>query len=455
MLSHVSKNNFYDNLLHLIHHVLINKKNIKSKKLNKAIEYYITQMALSHGLSFNALQKLILISGAGIAGLAASLELRAKGFNVIIAEKRKIFDRFNLINLDVDVQRFLKKFGLLDEFEKHVAGRINEHNYFLVEENSTKNLGHSDVSKLQPSNVPFEPKFFNELFKEDGVYSVAIKDLQNFLAQKALEAGVHILGDVETEILSTTKSGGVAKLLVRGFDPFELAPYMLFLAEGAHSSTANQLGMNKTEVKNECTGENWIFGNTEYAGEKTFVISVINTKENNVKIANIIFNAKAGVINIAVTANKHLNPEQIQEQLLQTVSNVLPQDIEPPSAIINSVKKPIHIKNEKRTHYSQGNVFDIGDTAGHSSPLAGMGGTLGLTLVPRAVEQVIKNAEEQPRKVHKQFHRFTDAYVSRWISKSQGIKKHCLSFFKPKSDTTIQQVTNSEKVNVLNNGTVG
>ena len=81
----------------------------------------------------------------------------------------------------MESQRFLKKFGLLNEFEKAVAGRIRTHKYVLSEEKGMRHLGSSDVSKLQPSKVPFEPEFFNDLFNEDGIYSVRIKDLQTFL----------------------------------------------------------------------------------------------------------------------------------------------------------------------------------------------------------------------------------------------------------------------------------
>jgi 2-polyprenyl-6-methoxyphenol hydroxylase-like FAD-dependent oxidoreductase len=80
---------------------------------------------------FRAPAKLALISGAGIAGLAASFELVARGYKVVIVEKRDTFDRFNVINIDVEAQRFLKKFGLFDEFETSIAARIKEHRYIL------------------------------------------------------------------------------------------------------------------------------------------------------------------------------------------------------------------------------------------------------------------------------------------------------------------------------------
>lgn len=422
------------------------------EKPRKTIEFCITVTAIDRALSFKAPKALVLISGAGIAGLAASLELIARGFKVVIAEKRNAFDRFNAINLDAESQRFLKKFGLLNEFEKTVAGRIGTHKYVLFEEKGMRNLGSFDVSKLQPSKVPFEPEFFNELFNEGSIYSVRIKDLQTFLATKALEAGVHIFGNVEIEILACTQSGFVSKVQVTGKDsfpdPMKLKPHLLFVAEGAHSTTAKQLGMKTNEVKNECTGENWVFGNVKYFGKETFVVSVIDTSEGRLEIANIIFNAQIHEINIAVTSKRLLSQELIQERILGIVRRVFSfQGIdEIPQSLIAEVKQPVHINNEKRAIYSRGNVFCIGDTAGHSSPLAGMGGTLGLTLVPRTIEQLLNDSEQKPRSIHHNFHRFTEGYTSRWIAKSQAVKKHCLSFFKSKGQASSDQEQTSSKV---------
>lgn len=77
-------------------------------------------------------KKTAVISGAGIAGLAAAFELNAKGFNVVVAEKREEFSRFNVINLNKEAQAFLRKFNLLEEFEDSVAGRIENHQVYCL-----------------------------------------------------------------------------------------------------------------------------------------------------------------------------------------------------------------------------------------------------------------------------------------------------------------------------------
>ena len=102
-----------------------------------------------------------------------------------------------------------------------------------------------------------------------------------------------------------------------------LQPDLFFIAEGAHSRHCDQLGMVTNVVENECTGENWIFGNVEYSGKKTFVVSIVDASQKNLQIANVIFNAKSQVINIAVTSNKALSQDHIREQILRTVQQSL------------------------------------------------------------------------------------------------------------------------------------
>lgn len=401
--------------------MLSNEKDHKDK---------VTKAALENGLSFRPSKKIAFISGAGIAGLAASFELVAKGYNVVITEKRKGFDRFNVINLDVEVRRFLNKFGLLSEFETSVAGKIIKHDIVLVTNaNEIKPLHSSNVRNLQVSEVPFEPEHFNALFKQDGIYSVRIKDLQTFLAQKAIQLGVHLFQNLETDIFTCTRNKGVSEVKLSGNS---IKPDLFFVAEGAHSLTAKQLGMELTEVKNECSGENWIFGNTAYTGSDTFVVSMIDLSDGRQDIANIIFNSKIHEINIAVTSKRDLDSDLIQQRLLAVVHKVFAflQMDNPPTSLTRVVEHPVHINNEKRALYSQDNVFCIGDAAGHSSPLAGMGGTLGLTLTPHAIEQLLKDCDNEPLKMHEKFDRYSEASVSRWITKSQHVKKHCMTFFK-------------------------
>lgn len=406
--------------------VVFNRQGIKILRL--VIDFRITSAALNCGLYFRAQRELALISGAGIAGLTTSFELLAKGFKVVIAEKREAFSRSNIINLNIEAQRFLERFGLLKEFEESVAARLNRHRYVLVGKKGPQDLPTSDVSKLQLRNVSFEPEHVGKLFNHDGIYSVKIGDLQTFLAKKALEAGVRIFGKAEVEDLACTQAGRISKVQLAGR---VLHPHLFFVAEGAHSTTAARLGMETNVVENECTGENWVFGNVAYSGKENFVVSIIDVSGKNLEIANVIFNAKIHEVNIAVTSKKFLSQKLIQERILRTVQLAfrLENIAQMPQSLITIVQRPVHVTNEKRVIFSKGDIFLIGDTAFHGSPLAGLGGTLGLTLIPHTIQQLLSDRERQPDEMHHHFKTFTEAYTSRWIEKSQNVKQFCLSIF--------------------------
>lgn len=401
-------------------------------KLIKTIDLAIRNAVLNYGLLPKNMLKLAVISGAGIAGLAASLELIRKGYKVVIAEKRNDFNRFNIINLDIDAQHFLNKFGLLAEFEREVAGKIKLHKYVLTTAKGMEQMGPpSDVSNLQANDIPFSPELFNKLFTNDGVYSVKIKELQNFLAKKALDMGAYIYGNVESNISRASLDDKKVKIKIKGqYSEIDLQPDLFLISEGTHSTTADKFGMKYQEIKNNCTGENWIFGNMQYNGSETFVVSVIDISGDRLEIANIIFNAKVHEINIAVTASANINQKSIKERILNTVKKVLElENIHENLELISVVEAPVDIKNEKRVKFSNGNVFCIGDTAGHSSPLAGMGGTLGLTLVPATINKLVEDIENNNPNLHVNFHTYSNAYVDRWINKSVGIKNRCIGMF--------------------------
>ena len=191
--------------------------------------------------------------------------------------------------------------------------------------------------------------------------------------------------------------------------------------------------MRTRKVTNACTGENWIFGNMTYSGRETFVVSLIDASEKTLRIANVIFNAKSQVINIAVTSEREVPEERIREQILRTAHQVFAQRAFPleemHSELLTTVPKPVHVANRTSFPFSMGNVFCIGDSAGSSSPLAGLGGTLGLTLVPRTVKQLLDDYEKRSRSIHRNFNEFSEGYTSRWIQKSEGIKRFCISIF--------------------------
>ena len=58
----------------------------------------------------------VVISGAGLAGLVAAIVLKKHKYDVIVIEKRQDFTRNNIINVDADVEAFLKQHQLKLQF---------------------------------------------------------------------------------------------------------------------------------------------------------------------------------------------------------------------------------------------------------------------------------------------------------------------------------------------------
>lgn len=383
-------------------------------------------------------RKIALISGAGIAGLAASLVLKNRGFDVFITEKREDFTRPNLINLNMEVQCFLRKFNLLEEFETSVAARIKAHKYVVYGRNGPQALPDSDVSELNfDGSLPKNSEKFKDLFMSDGIYSVQIKDLQAFLAKKASELGVCILQQAKIKILDPIPKERVSKVKIvqkNSSNPtLVLEPNLFFIAEGAHSETVDKLGMGdeaKDVVENDCSGENWVFGNLKYSGDQTFVVSIIDTSQKTLQIANVIFNAKSHVVNVAVTSQENPDEDCINNLIRSTAQKAFDfEGIPEEPEILNKVKKPVHITNRMAFNCSSENIFRIGDAVGNSSPLAGLGGTLGLTLVPCTIKQLLKDYQMDSDELHRTFKQFSQAYVTKWINKSQSVKGHILEIF--------------------------
>ena len=403
------------------------KKSIS--KLLDTSHQEIARAASSCGLIYKELRPLALISGAGIAGLSASLELSAKGYRVLIGEKRTSFTRYNIINLGVESEAFLKKFNLLEKFEKTVAA-IEEHVYIIFDRmNQPKLLDISDVRDLKlKDDESVCSKNAETLFTSDGIYSASIEDIQTFLLREALERGVKIYADTEFKVLSIAQDGFVKKVQVTAIKT--LRPDLFFIAEGAHPKTARELNLKEKRLITACSDERWVYGNIKYPGSRTFVISVIDTSQKALEIANVIFNAKKGVINLAVTSKKDPTDDEIKNMILQRANQVYNQSIYPLAPmdfeLIATSQKPVHIVNRLTEPFSKGNVFCIGDAAGSSSPLAGLGGTLGLTLVPSTVKELLEDASNR----HESFQGSTNAYTQRWIQKSSAIKTFCLETYK-------------------------
>lgn len=399
--------------------------------------------------STKSAKKIAIISGAGIAGLTTAIVLAQNDYSVAIVEKRSDFTRKNIINLDKNVEHFLKKYQLFDEFLK-IAAPIEKHIIYQCHTDLQHDKPH-EVSVESTDDIKLDEPFqeinlkgfatnkIKELFSQNGLYSVEIKDLQNMLAAKALALGVHILGN--TEIISVSKNdfGMVEEVTLKHQsyfgDEYKVKPELLFISEGTHSTTAEKVDLGPMKPKQNEINEKWIFGNLPYHGTDSFVVSAVDNTDNKQLIANTIMNAKKHRINVAVLTNVQ-KPSliDIKRQLYHIINLIIPQYkiAQLPLNFTHYEKKPSIVTDECRKHFSKGNTFIIGDAAGHSSPLAAMGGTLALTLIPILIENLLRDIKNASTELHENFNSFSQQLIDRWISKSNSIRNYIkLNFFTP------------------------
>jgi len=136
-------------------------------------------------------------------------------------------------------------------------------------------------------------------------------------------------------------------------------------------------------------------------------------------------------VNVAVTSDENPKKDDINYLIEDIAKKALGYaGIPETPVLINTLDQPIRITNQIASVCSKGNVFRIGDAVGNSSPLAGLGGTLGLTLVPLTVAQLLYDLENIPEnEAHNNFKIYSQAYVNKWIDKSKDVKKAILGIF--------------------------
>lgn len=374
-------------------------------------------------------RKTVLISGAGPAGLTTAIILATEKFNVYVVEKRKELDRPNMVNLTKEVQPFLRKYGLLEEFEAVVAARIQDHQVIIFRNESIEAANPCDVSTLECEGpLEEDPAKFNTLFKDSGIYTVQIKDLQAFLALKAAKLGVQFLCESEIRVANPLENERISKIeiLQNGKPVGTLETDLLFIAEGSRSPTMKRLGMmnpEEDEISNVCSGEKWVFGNLHYHGKETRVLSMITPLKKTAEIANVIFNAKHHLVNVAVTTEENLSPYEIDQLILTTAQKAFDyKEIEEVPVIIKTSNQPVEVANRIASVCSRGNVFGLGDAVAHSSPLAALGATQALAWVPGMVKNLIKDYEAGSPDLNENFNMRSRLYGNGWIERSVNVK---------------------------------
>jgi hypothetical protein len=334
------------------------------------------------------------VSGAGIAGLITALTMRQQGHEVVVFEKRESFTRDNVINLAAEVQLSLDHLGLLEAFEAQVAARIERHiiiqlipdtQHLAMEFGSSLRLLRSvsphldrmlqprqpyrvqvidsgkDMASVAANEVPIE-----HFFKEDGIYSVRIADVQNFLARACRERGVIFASGSLDSLLSSDKVRLISFLHIADGNLLSLKQgNLLFVSEGAHprsDAVAEEVVL--------ADPEKWVFANYATAVKQTMVVSIIDSRNPTLGIGNVIFNSHLKTINVAALDNG-------QEDLTYEYLNIAKSHVGLEEISMHGTPESVRVVPQMRTG-KYDNVILIGDSLVSGSPLAGLGGTIAI-----------------------------------------------------------------------------
>lgn len=389
--------------------------------------------------------KQAVVVGAGIAGLTAALVLAHEGFSVVILEKRTAdFDRFNIVNLKAECGTILHKLGLFDDFVNHLATRLKVQRYFRFEGDRYVEFKRETLSGFPVSEkFSFEAEDIADLFRAGGIYAVSIAEFQQFLAAAALRTGaVSIVTEVKITLRGNEDKGVLA---TQGTTKREFSPHLIVLADGTgknrvKSEQGEELVEETVDLKHPSDGELWVFGNVSYTGKNAFVTILIDpSSKTETQIANVIFDPRRKSANVAVSVTSREVSEEAIAAQIQTVAKTafslsgLKEKID-----VRSISKVVRISNRIGKKFSLGkNLILVGDRAGASSPLAGLGASLATTTYPYGVGLVaralLSECDHQVSQAFETYSALARASVLKWFEASREVRTFIADHLKPRS----------------------
>lgn len=411
-----------------------------------------------------------LVVGAGPAGLIAALELKLLGFETLVLEKRSsAFNRLNMVNLKAEVESEFSYLQLLDDFRTQVATRLSEHRYYKL---LNEHFEHFDTQVVHSLEGQYEaPISFHTPhtpdesphFKQDGLYTVTIAELQQFLGRAALQRGVLIVTDLETVKLldrPDSVSKDIMALDASG-QTRVFHPDLIILTDGSQGKTGDMSyeDIPHTIQPHPCHHEKWIFGHVKYPKRDTsrahhaFVSVLLDySRKDFTKIANVIFEPRHQEVNIAVSVDRaDLTPEEIREEIEKVAHRAFSLNQEPAHAQVLYASDVVQVQNKRAQHFVLGNnVLLAGDRAGVSSPLAGLGATLAVTSYAIGIRQVaqavLADEPETLSQALRDYQERTLSYITQWSNTSGHIKNFIQTLPEKTQKKPSEELTPFERV---------
>lgn len=343
--------------------------------------------------------KKVLIIGAGPSGLAAGITLRAKGWDVVILEKRKTYSRSNVIGINKAALGWFQQYNLLDKLSA-ISSKTASFTYgeqFPVETNLLK-----------------ETLWLNAEAKT--AQTVSIKSLQQMLSEHFLDMGGDLINVSKVKLLDEAISiatvNNELSLNTQNVD-------LVIAADGAYSETKVTLEKLVASQTKEC----------DIIPNETFANIIISPKPQELKNGIYFANSPTGKILAAISVSDHdaqvnfqtnrIENESDQERVLRLIresknlmlkiAKELPEDAtyypihggKVSLGFKNGVPANLqmnHILVETPTRVAEQTTFNnkfvlIGDAKGISSPKAGLGASLAIAYDTTIIGQLAETMD--------------------------------------------------------------
>jgi 2-polyprenyl-6-methoxyphenol hydroxylase-like FAD-dependent oxidoreductase len=371
------------------------------------------------------------VIGAGPGGLIAALTIRQEGYdNVIVVEKRRFFTRMNIVNLHPESRGVLKRLGLLNRFME-VASLLTDHkNHVFVDGAEMFEFCDRGTEVEIDADEHFDVDDVLNGFKNETLYSISLADLQNLLAQAAVERGIQLLSGAQGRLVEADNDYyAVAVQLDDGADALEIRqPDLIVVAEGARGETFSEIGGDYGSHESLWPNESWIFGNYRCHPPHGFshLLFEFTRDCDDLTISNCIFLPKKGEVNVAVTVDDPaIGPAQIRRLVAAQALKVM--EAAGVSCTRHEVvwhsNHAVRIAPKSADRCSLGrNVVLVGDCMGSNSPVAALGCTLSTSAYSFALRRLVRDLKSGPEAALALYGHRARSYVTRWHNKVGEIR---------------------------------
>jgi 2-polyprenyl-6-methoxyphenol hydroxylase-like FAD-dependent oxidoreductase len=378
-------------------------------------------------------RKEAVVVGGGPAGLMSALVLEREGFHVVVFEKRPPkYTRLNILSLKIDSEAMLQELGLLEEFRQKVGtpvtarrllemrGTPENPTFQVIADEPISHGGPVPKSDFSVENIP-------ERFKTGAQYFVVTAKFESFLANKARDRGIDIINDATVQV---EKRGGSYSASARQGDrSIHIEnPDMVVLADGGKGGTSSELKPVVEHKDHPSEGERWVFGDVQYSGATGFNTGLIdNTDPSQPRLINVNFDARHKRAGVTVSVSEEPTSKDEIAKIIHHYAEKVYQaeNLHEDPKILYTNDSSVMIHNYSSAQFIDRNLISVGDRAGASSPISGMGVTLSTSSYAAGVRDFARALQQPPEIRVREIRCIEDslqASVAKWLDSAAKAK---------------------------------